>query len=66
VLVSFNSAICNSFQNRVDFDTILKGLRGGGVCVFENPKQGGGPRYDTVAYGVSVKVPADGLHCAPG
>ena len=42
-----NSAIFNSFHNRVEFGTILEGFRnfgGGGV---EHPKP---PRYTTVTY----------------
>ena len=44
-----NSAIFNSFQNRIEFGTILEGLRNLGE--FEPPKRP--PRYATAAAGVN-------------
>jgi len=52
-----NSAICNSSHSRVEFGTILEGLRnfGGGVLNTRNP-----PRYATVIH----KSPSV-RHCHP-
>jgi len=48
-----NSAIFNSFHNRVEFGTILEGLRNVGGGGFNTPNP---PRYATVSLHIFVRA----------